>query len=104
MSSLRGLSPEEKKQALLRISQFILREPSANVRESLYKKLLMTGIYLLGKSKKEVADILDIIEKQFFGVKLESSIAEECLSQLVKEQIVEIEYGEYLLGEKRDPK
>jgi len=40
ISQFRELSPDDKQQALLKISQFVLREPTANIRDSLYRQML----------------------------------------------------------------
>lgn len=96
-SFLRDLSPDEKKQALLRISQFVLREPTREVRESIFKRLLEIGIYL--SEKTILDDILDIIKKQFFGIELDKTISEKYLKQLLDEGIIKEENGKYFLDE-----
>jgi hypothetical protein len=103
VSELRGLSIDEKKQAILRISQFVLREPSANIRDSLYRRILEIGVYLYEKNpdKKGLDGILDLIEKQFFGIRLEKEVAEEYLRQLENEGLVNVENGEYTLQEEK---
>jgi len=76
----------------------VLRESSANMRESIYRRLLEIGVYLLARSEKITLDnILDIIKKQFFGVMLEKKVAEEYLQQLKEEGTVKAENGKYIL-------
>ena len=70
---LRGLSQDEQKQAMLRISQFVLRAPMGEIRESLYKRLLEIGIFLSNeKGKAEFRGILRVIKDNFFGIMLDS--------------------------------
>jgi hypothetical protein len=101
MSSLKTLSLDEKKQALLKISQFVLREPSEHVRESIYKRMMEIGIYLSQKHACTLEDVLDVIERQFFGIKLERSVAEECLGKLKEDGAIRVENGGYILQEDR---
>ena len=69
ISILKGLSPNEKKQAILKISKFVLRESSRDVRESIYRRLLKVGMYLLDMSNGvTLDDILVIIEKNFYCI------------------------------------
>ena len=102
ISFLRGRSTEEKKQALLRISQFVLRTPSGEVRESIYKPLLEIGMLLLENKKRcDLDSILNVIKEQFFGILLDKEIADECLLQLQEEHNIKTEDGKYILEEKR---
>lgn len=102
ISFLRGLSAEEKKQALLRISQFVLRTPSGEVREDVYKRLLEIGILLSEKEKRcDLEGILDVIKEQFFAILLDKETAGKCLFQLQEEHNIKIENGKYFLEEKR---
>lgn len=97
-----GLTPEERKQALLKISQFILRKPSGEVRDSIYKKLLEIGIYLLERKEKvEVENILDVIEEELFGVRLDEKIAKEYLNELMEENLIDYINGKYVLDRER---
>lgn len=100
ISELRKLSPDDRKQALLKISQYVLREPSANIRDSIYRRMLEIGTYLSDeKQEKGLDGILNLIEKQFFGIKLEKEAAGECMKQLEEEGLVKSENGRYLLEE-----
>lgn len=102
ISVLRGMLPNEKKQAILRMSQFVLREPSANLRDSLYRGSLEIAVYLSNKNGKMGIDgLLNILEKQFFGIKLEKEIAEDYLKQMEKEGTIKSEDGGYLLQDER---
>jgi predicted nucleic acid-binding protein len=102
VSELRGLPPNEKKQAILRMSEFVLRETSANIRDSLYRRLLEIGTYISEESGEVGTDkLLDIIERKFFGIKLEKEAAEEYLKQLEKEGVIKAENGKYFLQEER---
>lgn len=100
ISTLKELTPDERKQAILRISQFILREPSANMRASIYRRLLEIGIYLDNGHSAGLDKILEIIEKEFFGIKLPENVAEEYLKQLEEENIVKAVNGSHLLEER----
>jgi len=103
ISEFRDLSPNDRKQAILKISQFVLREPSANIRDSLYRRMLEIGIYLSDEKTQEkgLDGILDLIEKQFFGIKLEKEFAEKCMKQLEEEGLINSENGRYLLQEEK---
>lgn len=103
LSILKGLSENEKKQALLRISQYVLRESSKNARESIYKRMLEVGVYLIERNGKEAGkkDILEIIKKQFFGIKLDEEIADEYLEELKKEGNLTVENGTFSLSENK---
>jgi len=102
LEQIERLSLEERKQAILRMSQFVLRESSANVRDSVYRRLLEIGLYLSEKKeKRELQGVLNSIEDQFFGIKLEEHVAGEYLKLMEKEGIVRHEGGKYTLDEKR---
>ena len=102
ISFLRDLSAEEKKQALLRISQFVLRTPSGEVREGIYKRLLEIGIFLLQKEKKcDLDKVLNSITENFFGIYLNKEAANKYLLNLQEERTIRIENGRYILDEKR---
>jgi predicted nucleic acid-binding protein len=101
VSKLEGLTPEAKKQALLRLSQFVLRETSSDIRKSIYRQILENGIYLSAKTdqKTNIENVLKLIEDQFFGVKLELDTALVYLKQLRDEGIVTIVEKQILLRE-----
>ena len=98
---LEGLSSEEQKQALLRISQFILRGPTGDMRESIYKSLIEIGILLKNDPTCTLSDIMEDIEKQFFGIVIDVEIAEEILTNLLKEEKIQIDNGNLTLSKKR---
>jgi len=101
VTEIRKLSAHDMKNAILKISKFVLREPSANIRDSLYRRMLEIGVYLSEQDTLErgLVEILRLIESQFFGVKLETEIAEKYMEQLQEEGIVKAEGGRYLLRE-----
>lgn len=101
VSEFKNLSPNDRKQAILKMSKFVLREPTANIRGSLYRRMLEIGTYLSDEKTQEkgLDGILDLIEKQFFGIKLEKEAAEKYMKQLEEEGLVKSENGRYLLQE-----
>ena len=103
ISEFKKLSQDDRKQAILKMSRFVLREPSANIRDSLYRRMLEIGTYLSEEKtqKKGLDGILDLIEKQFFGVKLEKEAAKKYMKQLEEEGSVKSENGVYLLQEEK---
>jgi len=87
---------------MLKISQFMLRGPSGEIREAVFKKLLEVGLYLSGREGTTLNETLGIIEQQFFGIELERDIAEKFLNQLVlQEGTVSVEQGRYFLDAER---
>jgi len=101
VSEFKNLSPNDRKQAILKMSKFVLREPTANIRGSLYRRMLEIGTYLSDEKTQEkgLDGILDLIEKQFFGIKLEKEAAEKYMKQLEEEGLVKSENGRYRLQE-----
>jgi predicted nucleic-acid-binding protein len=101
VTEIRKLSPHDMKNAILKISKFVLREPSASIRDSLYRRMLEIGVYLSEQNAQEggLVEILKLIESQFFGVRLETEIAEKYMKQLQEEGIVKTEGRRYLLRE-----
>ena len=103
VAGLKNLPENDKKQAILKISQFVLREPSASIRDSLYRRMLEIGTYLSGEKTQEkgLDGILHLIEKQFFGIKLEKGLAEKYMKQLEEEGLINSKDGRYLLQEEK---
>lgn len=99
---LDGLTLEEQKQTLLKVSQFLLRKPSGAVRASIYSQLIEIGTYLLEREKKvELENILTVIENELFGIQLDEQMAKEFLDQLIEEKSIEYVNGKYVLEAER---
>ena len=59
VSFLEGFSIDEQKQALLRISRYLLRGSSGEMRESIYKSLIEISLFTSDDPIKLISEIID---------------------------------------------
>lgn len=97
---LEGLSEEQQKQALLRISQFVLREHVGSIRDSLYQSLIEVGLFL-NENECTLGEISEIIESEFYGIKISVKLLSQHIEQLERQGRLEIDEEKICLVDSR---
>lgn len=94
------LNPEERREALIRISQFVLRDDLSKTREDLQKNIVEMGIFWADQatSKKKINEIL--IEK-LNVIEFPEPYLSEILRTLLEENRVRTKNGKYRLTDWR---
>jgi hypothetical protein len=91
LSKLGDLPAEDKRSALITLSQFVLRRESGEIREDLYKNVVEAAVFLGTKKTKllSLPELEKVLETELFGVKLPSAILKRAIDSLLKDKRVE---------------
>jgi hypothetical protein len=91
---LSSRTPDEKRDAVLRISQFVINRRTDNIRREIYEFMVQTALAKEKKGNLTQKQIEENIEKEFL-IKISSILLQEALKNLVDNHtILEISVGE----------
>jgi hypothetical protein len=92
LSKLGDLLAEDKRSALITLSQFVLRREAGEIREDLYKNVVETAVFLGTKKTRllSLPELERVLETQLYGVKLPGTVLKRTIDSLVADKRVEI--------------
>jgi hypothetical protein len=98
LSILGDLSDEDKRSALITLSQFVLRRETGEIREDLYKNVVEAAVFLGTKKTKllSLPELEKVLEVELFGVKLPGAVLKRTINSLLREKRVEEDANDLL--------
>ncbi len=97
-------SDEDKRSALITLSQFVLRRETYGIREDLHKNVVEIAVFLSSSGGKPVNldDLKGTLKTELFGIQLPDSVMTQTINALVKENRVErIHHDELVITNSR---
>jgi len=97
-----ALSPEDKKKALTRISQFVLREGIEETREELQENIIEMALFW-GPMEEGVSlqQVNSILKKELYFIQFPDFVLTRILERLLNKKTVELRNEKYVLSEGR---
>jgi len=94
--TLPTLSEEEKSRALIRISQFVLRDEIGEIRDDLQEKIVEMALFWGTKEEQAVTleDVIEIVRKELLVIALPRYVLEGTLARLLSKETIRLMEGD----------
>jgi len=100
------VQPEERKEALIRISQFVVRDEINKIRDDLQNDIVEMALYWNPASEQGVLreEMNDLIKRELYVIQFPDTVLDVILKRLVENERIEIKDSRYFIIDKRREK